>query len=121
MHDSLRRLYQSILEHRELDPKKSRTAKLHQAGRAKMAQKVGEEAVEIVIEAVQDNHDGVVAESADLIYNLAVLWADMGITPDDIWEEMRRRETALGIAEKLPKSADRLSAVEEPFLVRKAV
>ncbi|WP_246148228.1 phosphoribosyl-ATP diphosphatase [Skermanella pratensis] len=117
----MRRLYESILEHRELDPKKSRTAKLQQAGRAKMAQKVGEEAVEIVIEAVQDNHDGVVAESVDLIYNLTVLWADMGITPDDIWEEMRRRETALGIAEKLPKSADRLSVVEEPVLVRKAV
>ncbi|EWY39764.1 phosphoribosyl-ATP pyrophosphatase [Skermanella stibiiresistens SB22] len=121
MNDLLRRLYDSILERRNLDPKKSRTAKLHQAGRDKMAQKVGEEAVEIVIEAIQDNHDGVVAESADLIYNLTVLWADMGITPEEIWEELRRREAAFGIAEKLPKSGERLPVLDEAFPVRKAV
>ena len=114
MIDSLRRLYDTVLEHRTLDPKKSRTAKLFQAGRAKMAQKVGEEAIEIAIEAVQDRRDLVVAESADLIYNLTVLWAEMGIKPDDIWAEIRRREEMFGIAEKLPKNPERAQTTESP-------
>jgi phosphoribosyl-ATP pyrophosphohydrolase len=112
MIDSLRRLYEMVLEHRTYDPKKSRTAKLFQAGRAKMAQKVGEEAIEIAIEAVQDRRDLVIAESADLIYNLTVLWADMGIRPDDIWAEIRRREEMFGIAEKLPKNPEKAQTVE---------
>jgi phosphoribosyl-ATP pyrophosphohydrolase len=47
----------------------------------------------------------VVEESADLIYNLAVLWAGLGIAPEDVWAEMERRERMLGLAEKLPKGA----------------
>jgi phosphoribosyl-ATP pyrophosphohydrolase len=68
-----------------------------------MAKKVAEEAMEVVIDAVNDKADGVIRESADLLYNLAVLWAAMDVTPDDIWREMDRREVMLGIAEKLPK------------------
>lgn len=101
--DSLRSLYAAVLALRDGDPKKSRTAKLFAAGRPKMAQKVGEEAVEVAIEAVRGQRDAVVIESADLMYNLVVLWADMGITPDDIWAEIRRRELVMGVAEKLPK------------------
>jgi phosphoribosyl-ATP pyrophosphohydrolase len=46
----------------------------------------------------------VVRESADLLYNLTVLWASAGVRPEDVWREMERREHLLGIAEKLPKS-----------------
>ena len=103
MSDSLDRLYQAVLAARDLDPAVSRTAKLFRQGPSKMARKVAEEAMEVVIDAVSDKADGVVRESADLLYNLAVLWAAMGVTPADVWREMDRREVMLGIAEKLPK------------------
>ena len=66
-----------------------------------------EEAGEIALEAVRHRLRSVVRESADLVYHLVVLWHECGITPDEVWVEMRRRADKLGIAEKLPKSADR--------------
>ncbi len=82
-----------------------RTARLLAAGRAKMAQKVMEEAGEVALEAVCHRPRAVIRESADLIYNLVVLWRACGIVPDAVWVEMRRRADKLGIAEKLPKAA----------------
>ncbi len=108
MSDSLERLYQAVLAARDLDPATSRTAKLFQRGPAKMAKKLAEEAIEVVIDAVNGKTDAVVRESADLLYNLTVLWAAAGVKPDDVWREMERREDMLGIAEKLPKSAVKL-------------
>jgi phosphoribosyl-ATP pyrophosphohydrolase len=70
-----------------------------------MAKKLAEEAIEVVIDAVNGDADAVVRESADLLYNLTVLWAAAGVRPEDVWREMRRREHLLGIAEKLPKSS----------------
>jgi phosphoribosyl-ATP pyrophosphohydrolase len=70
-----------------------------------MAKKVAEEAVEVAIDAVGGKPDAVIRESADLFYNLAVLWAAAGIRPEDVWAEMDRRERLFGIAEKLPKTA----------------
>src|SRR6201996_3487797 len=104
MSDSLDRLYLAVLAAKDLDPAVSRTAKLFQRGPAKMAKKLAEEAIEVVIDAVNGKPDAVVRESADLLYNLTVLWASAGIQPEDVWREMRRREQMLGIAEKLPKS-----------------
>ena len=104
MSDSLERLYQAVLAARDLDPAISRTARLFQRGPAKMAKKLAEEAIEVVIDAVNGDTDAVVRESADLLYNLTVLWAAAGVTPEDVWREMARRELMLGIAEKLPKS-----------------
>jgi phosphoribosyl-ATP pyrophosphohydrolase len=105
MSDSLDRLYQAVIAAKDLDPTTSRTAKLFQRGPAKMAKKLAEEAIEVVIDAVNGNTDAVVRESADLLYNLTVLWASAGVRPEDVWREMERREHLLGIAEKLPKSA----------------
>ncbi len=105
MSDSLDRLYQAVIAAKDLDPATSRTARLFQRGPAKMAKKLAEEAIEVVIDAVNGKPDAVVRESADLLYNLTVLWASAGIQPDDVWREMQRREQMLGIAEKLPKSA----------------
>jgi phosphoribosyl-ATP pyrophosphohydrolase len=70
-----------------------------------MAKKLAEEAIEVVIDAVNRKPEAVVRESADLLYNLTVLWASAGVRPADVWREMARREHLLGIAEKMPKSA----------------
>src|ERR1700754_2339198 len=104
MSDSLERLYLAVIAAKDLDPAVSRTARLFQRGPAKMAKKLAEEAIEVVIDAVNGKPDAVVRESADLLYNLTVLWASAGIQPEDVWREMRRREEMLAIAEKLPKA-----------------
>ena len=109
MSDSLERLYQAVLAARDLDPATSRTARLFQRGPSKMAKKLAEEAIEVVIDAVNGDAPAVVRESADLLYNLTVLWASAGVKPEDVWREMERREDMLGIAEKLPKSTSKLS------------
>jgi phosphoribosyl-ATP pyrophosphohydrolase len=82
----------------------ARTTKLLAGGTPKMAQKVIEEAAEVGIEAIRGDRTALVNESADLIYNLVVLWTEHGIAPDDVWQEMDRREGLLGLAEKLPKA-----------------
>src|SRR5580704_2769086 len=104
MSDSIERLYHAVLAAKDLDPATSRTARLFQRGPSKMAKKLAEEAIEVVIDAVHGDTQAVVRESADLLYNLTVLWASAGVQPDDVWQEMERREHLLGIAEKLPKS-----------------
>jgi len=101
--DVVDRLYRAVQSRRGNPPASSRTAKLLAAGPTKMAQKLGEEAVEVAIDAVRGNRTAVISESADLLYHLVVLWAEMGIPPGDVWAEMAGREAALGIAEKLPK------------------
>ena len=103
MSDSIARLYQAAYACRNDDPSTSRTARLLRSGRSKMAKKLAEEAVEVVIDAMHGDRQAVVKESADLIYNLVVLWISSGIKPEDVWKEMDRRERLLGIAEKVPK------------------
>ena len=105
MTDSVARLYKAVIAVRGTDPTKSRTARLLSSGRAKMAKKLAEEAVEVVIDAMNGDREAVVRESADLLYNLVVLWVASGVHPNEVWLEMERRERLLGIAEKLPKSA----------------
>src|SRR5215213_7521263 len=103
MTDSVERLYEAVIAAKHGDPTRSRTARLLRAGRAKMAKKLAEEAVEVVIDAVNGEREAVVRESADLLYNLVVLWAASDVRPEDVWAEMAHRERLLGIAEKLPK------------------
>ena len=103
MTDSLDRLYQAVLAARDGNPATSRTARLLQSSRSKMAKKMAEEAVEVVIDTVHGDTAAVTRESADLMYNLVVLWVAAGVRPDDVWAEMDRREQLLGIAEKVPK------------------
>jgi phosphoribosyl-ATP pyrophosphohydrolase len=103
MADAIKSLHRAVLDARHGDPMVSRTAKLFQDGLAKMAKKVAEEAVEVGLDAVKGDRKAVIAESADLLYNLLVLWVETGIAPEDVWDEMRRREKMMGIAEKLPK------------------
>jgi phosphoribosyl-ATP pyrophosphohydrolase len=103
MSDSLDRLYEAVLAARDADPAVSRTARLLRSGRGKVAKKLAEEAVEVVIDAMHGQADAVVKESADLMYNLVVLWVAAGVDPKDVWAEMARRERLFGIAEKIPK------------------
>ena len=103
MADSVTRLYNAALACRHDDPSTSRTARLLRSGRSKMAKKLAEEAVEVVLDSMLGDRDAVVKESADLIYHLVVLWIASGIRPEDVWKEMDRRERLLGIAEKVPK------------------
>ncbi|WP_449231237.1 phosphoribosyl-ATP diphosphatase [Azospirillum doebereinerae] len=112
--DPLRTLYDAVLALRQQPPDNSRTARLMAQGRARMARKVGEEAIEVAIEAMRDDRGAVVMESADLLYNLVVLLADLGIPPDEVMAELRRREQAFGIAEKLPKTEEPAAAAPAP-------
>jgi phosphoribosyl-ATP pyrophosphohydrolase len=93
-------LLATILERRGGDPASSYVAKLTAKGRAKIAQKLGEEAVEVVIAAVENDRAGLVSESADLVFHLALLLADAGLSFDDIRTELARREGVSGIDEK---------------------
>ncbi len=113
MSDSFERLYLAVQAAQHLDPEVSRTARLLSRGPAKAAKKMAEEAIEVVLDAVGGDAEAVVRESADLLYNLAVLWVAVGVKPQEVWAEMERRETLLGIAEKLPKAAT--SALRRPL------
>ena len=121
MSDSLERLYLAVLAAKDLDPATSRTARLYQRGTAKMAKKLAEEAIEVAIDAVNGDTAAVIRESADLLYNLSVLWADAGVRPSDVWREMERREHLLGIAEKMPKSPVKLSRTASSRLARRPI
>jgi phosphoribosyl-ATP pyrophosphohydrolase len=121
MSDSLERLYLAVLAAKDLDPATSRTARLFQHGSSKMAKKLAEEAIEVVIDAVSGDAQAVVRESADLLYNLTVLWASAGVRPDDVWREMERRELLLGIAEKMPKSAVKLAKAVSARVPRRPI
>jgi phosphoribosyl-ATP pyrophosphohydrolase len=97
---TLDRLWTVIRSRRGADPQSSYTARLFARGRTKIAQKLGEEAVEAVIEGVRGDPAKLVGESADLLYHLLVLWADVGISPADVAAELMRREGKSGIDEK---------------------
>jgi len=84
----------------------ARTAKLMSAGTAQQAKKVAEEAAEVVIEAVRGDGPAAVREAADLVYNLAVLLAGMGLSFTDVCAELERRREVYGIAAKLRKSGN---------------
>lgn len=100
------RLYDVIAARKGGDADASYTAKLFEKGTDKIAQKLGEEAVETVIAAVARDRDGTIGESADLLYHLLVLWADAGIRPEDVLAELERREGTSGIAEKAARKED---------------
>jgi phosphoribosyl-ATP pyrophosphohydrolase len=121
MSDSLDRLYQAVIAAKDLDPAVSRTARLFARGPSQMAKKLAEEAIEVVIDAVNGKPDAVIRESADLLYNLTVLWASAGVQPEDVWREMERREHLMGIAEKLPKSALKLEKASPPRVARRPI
>ncbi len=98
--DTIGKLYQTLLDRKGANPDDSYVASLYHKGTAKIAQKVGEEAVETCIEALQGDTEKLKEESADLLFHLMVLWADQGITPDDVLAVLEKRTGTSGHAEK---------------------
>jgi phosphoribosyl-ATP pyrophosphohydrolase len=96
----LERVYKTIDSRRDADTRRSYTALLLAEGTATIAKKLAEESTEAIIEAIGRDRKGLVRESADVLYHLLVLWADVGVKPADVWREMERREGTSGIAEK---------------------
>jgi phosphoribosyl-ATP pyrophosphohydrolase len=84
-------LYRVIASRKGGNPEESYTASLFDKGIAKIAQKVGEEAVETVIDGISGSKERVISESADLLYHLLVLWAARDVKPDEIWAELGKR------------------------------
>jgi phosphoribosyl-ATP pyrophosphohydrolase len=100
MTHALDKLWQTIAARKGADPASSYTAKLLAAGTPKAAKKLGEEAVETVVAALAQDEKALVAESADLLYHLLVLWAARGVDPALVWAELARREGTSGLVEK---------------------
>ena len=100
----LDRLWAVIESRRNADPAVSHSARLLSRGTAKVAQKFGEEAVECLIEAVSGNRDALVAESADVLYHLIVMWVNAGVRTEEVWAELQRREGVSGVAEKASRA-----------------
>jgi phosphoribosyl-ATP pyrophosphohydrolase len=111
----LARLYEGI---KRVDANRfPRTAKLVSGDPRRIAQKLGEEAIEVAIEMIKGDRSGVISESADLLYHLVVLWAAMNVGPGEIWQEMERREANFGLAEKLPKETSDRGEADETTVV----
>ena len=104
--NTLTRLEATIRARRRADPSTSYVANLHAAGRSRIAQKLGEEALETVIAATADDRAAVTAEAADLVFHLAVLLADMDLSFADVLAELDRRDGVSGIEEKAGRQGD---------------
>ena len=96
----IERVYDVIQDRRHGDPGESYVAKQFSKGRAKIAEKIGEEAVETVIAAIQNDRREIIAESTDLLFHLLMLWADADVKPADVFAELARREGMSGLTEK---------------------
>ncbi|KQN25263.1 phosphoribosyl-ATP pyrophosphatase [Sphingomonas sp. Leaf33] len=103
--DAFAQLEATIADRLRADPGSSYVASLAAKGRAKIAQKVGEEAVETVIAAVTDDRAGVVGEAADLMFHLTVLLHHMGLSLDDVRAELARRDGVSGLVEKAGRAS----------------
>lgn len=100
MSDTLQHLYELVVSRKGADPKTSYVAKSLSKGRAHIAKKLGEEAVETALASVSGDKAHTISESADMLFHLVVLWAEMGIDPQEVWDELKRREGVSGIDEK---------------------
>jgi phosphoribosyl-ATP pyrophosphohydrolase len=98
--DVLARLFDVIESRKGGDLERSYTARLLAAGKPEIVRKIGEEATEVLTAALAEGRTEVIAESADLLYHLLVLWAAEGIQPAEVWAELARRGGTSGIEEK---------------------
>lgn len=102
--DTLKHLEATIAERMSASPEESYVAKLYSRGTSKIAQKVGEEATEVVIAAMTGVSEELVDESADLLFHLLVLLQAQGVSLDDVLAELGRREGLSGLEEKANRS-----------------
>tara|TARA_B100000686_G_C16790110_1_gene978059 strand:+ start:290 stop:628 length:339 start_codon:yes stop_codon:yes gene_type:complete len=97
-------LYETISARRNADPQNSYSAKLLSLGTEKIAEKLGEEAIETVIAAIKKDPVELQKESADLIYHLLVLLVDANVNLENIIEELEQRKGISGIMEKTSRT-----------------
>lgn len=98
--DTIDKLFSVIESRKNADITASYVASLFDEGTVKIAEKVEEEAAETCVEALKKDNEKLAEESADLLFHLMVLWADAGITPEDVIKVLEKREGISGIAEK---------------------
>ena len=103
----LDRLYAVVISRKDADPDRSYTAALFRDGPAGIARKVGEEAVETLIEAMADNPERLAEESADLLFHLLILWAARGVEPGEVWRALEARQGVSGLVEKASRGEDK--------------
>lgn len=96
----MQRLRAVIAERKTASPEESYVAKLMGRGKKKIAQKIGEEGVEVALALMQEKKESIVSESADLLFHLLIAWEYTGISFDDVAAELIKREGKSGIAEK---------------------
>ena len=104
----LSRLFEAIETRKTANPDESYTARMFAKGSSKLAQKLGEEAVEAVIAAVEKDNAALIDESADLLYHLLLVWSDRGIRPADVLAELESRMGTSGLVEKVSRKHDDL-------------
>ncbi|MEQ8505448.1 MAG: phosphoribosyl-ATP diphosphatase [Rhodospirillales bacterium] len=100
MTHTLDKLFATIESRKGADPSESYTAKLFHGGTPLIARKLGEEAVETAVAALTEDKTSVAKESADVLYHLLALWAELGLDPQEVWDELDRRTGQSGIEEK---------------------
>jgi phosphoribosyl-ATP pyrophosphohydrolase len=97
--DVLNRLWTIIDSRKGADIEVSHSARLLARGPTRIAQKLGEEATECLIEVITGNRAGLIGESADLLYHLLVTWVHAGIRPEEVWYELQRRERVSSLSD----------------------
>ena len=65
-----------------------------------LAKKLGEESSELIVDFIKQNKNGIIKESADLLYHILVIWLSAGVKPQDVWDELSNRQLQSGIEEK---------------------
>ena len=109
MNDTLNRLADLLEQRKSADPQSSYVAKLYAKGMDSILKKVGEEAIETILAAKNNDKQHLIYETADLWFHTLVMLAQAGLKPQDVLDELARREGLSGIAEK----ASRLDKSEE--------
>jgi phosphoribosyl-ATP pyrophosphohydrolase len=106
MSDTLARLAEMLESRKSADPQSSYVAKLYAKGMDSILKKVGEEAAETIIAAKDGDKEKIIYETADLWFHTLVMLAHAGLHPDDILNELARREGLSGLAEKAARPKD---------------
>lgn len=102
--DVLGELMRVVRSRRGSDPSASYVAQLFAKGRAKIAQKVGEEGVEAALAGVSGDNEEIVKELADLWFHSLVLLADAGLSHTQVLDELGRRFGLSGLVEKAART-----------------
>lgn len=102
--DILEQLYRKIEARKSAPVSESYSAALLAGAPEKPARKLAEETTEVVIEALKSDKEALARESADLLYHLLVVWVAAGLTPEEVWQELARRQHQSGLAEKASRS-----------------